>query len=112
MDASGFVYWWKIYPRKAGKKAAESSWKRTIKLLQKREDDTGSAWTKDQAETWLEYRVAMFAASPKGGSGKYCPYPATWLNQGRYDDDDAVWQDDDGLSTENGILQYLNRRRN
>lgn len=42
--------------------------------------------------TWLLGRVQKFATSPAGQQGKYTPYPATWFNQERYDDDDDEWQ--------------------
>ena len=35
--------------------------------------------------------VKKFARSKKG-RGEFCPYPATWFNQGRYEDDPAMWE--------------------
>lgn len=72
---TGFAEFWKTYPKKVGKDAAASAWKRKVRSLptcseimkaldaQKRSED----WTKD--------------------NGKFIPNPATWLNQGRWKDE-------------------------
>ena len=39
----------------------------------------------------LSERSAAFAKSPSGQSGKFTPYPATWFNAGRYEDDETEW---------------------
>lgn len=78
--------WWATYPRRVGKVAAETSYAKAVKAIQA----TGK--TKAEAEAWLLTRTKAFAASDKA-RGEFCPHPATWLNQGRYDDDDAAWQD-------------------
>jgi len=66
-----FTQFWKAYPRKVGKAAALKSWKtkkppldkclRTLSLLVK-------------TDQWMRE------------DGRYIPHPATWLNQGRWDD--------------------------
>ena len=66
-----FTQFWKAYPRKVGKAAAMKSWKtkkppldkclRTLSLLVK-------------TDQWMRE------------DGRYIPHPATWLNQGRWDD--------------------------
>lgn len=70
-----FLTFWKAYPKKVGKDAALKAWKKRngtrpgidaiIKAIeeQKRSDQ----WTRD--------------------SGQYIPNPATWINQGRWDDE-------------------------
>lgn len=40
---------------------------------------------------WLLSRVQAFAKSPAGQAGRFTPYPATWFNGDRFDDDDAEW---------------------
>jgi hypothetical protein len=74
----GFDYFWKEYPRKVGRFAALKAWRKikepktTLPLIlsaievHKRSHD----WTKD--------------------NGQFIPYPATWLNQGRWMDEVAV----------------------
>ncbi len=69
-----FDHFWTAYPKKIGKKAALKSWnkakdKPTLEAIleqlsrQKKSDQ----WTKD--------------------AGQYIPNPATWINQGRWDDE-------------------------
>lgn len=81
-DASPFEQFWAVYPKKVGKDAAQ-------KAFDKRKPDDGllaamlstlavqvnsSQWTKDE--------------------GQFIPNPATWLNQGRWQDE--VTAGDDG----------------
>jgi hypothetical protein len=75
LDESRFTEFWNLYPKKIGKKAAYASWRRikvTAELHDKmlaaiRLQKTGAQWQKD--------------------NGQYIPNPATWLNQGRWDDE-------------------------
>lgn len=70
-----FDQFWKMYPRKVGKGAAEKMWGRIKEIsfvfpqiLKAVEDQKRSTqWRKDQ--------------------GAYIPYPATWLNQKRWLDE-------------------------
>jgi hypothetical protein len=75
LDESRFNEFWQTYPKKAGKKAALAAWKKakvsadlhakilSAVALQK----TSAQWQKD--------------------NGQFIPNPATWLNQGRWDDE-------------------------
>ena len=70
----GFARFWKAYPRKVGKRAAEASWKRqklepqADQIIEAvRRQSAGEDWTKD--------------------GGQYVPHPTTWLTQGRWDDE-------------------------
>lgn len=68
-----FVRFYTIYPRRIGKKAAEKAWAKAIK---------------DGAEPELVIQAAQrYAASRVGQDPKYTPHPATWLNQGRWEDE-------------------------
>lgn len=68
-----FIVFWDEYPKKRGKGAAEKAWKKIdpavvpdlMKALEKHK--MSADWTKD--------------------GGKYIPYPATWLNQRRWEDE-------------------------
>ena len=69
----GFEEFWKTYPRKVGKAAAEKAWIKakgvelaTILKAIERARST-EQWQKD--------------------GGQFIPYPATWLNEGRWDDE-------------------------
>lgn len=71
---------YRAYPRHVGKVAALAAINKAIGRI-------GRA----DAATWLLSTVQAFAKSNKGQSGQFCPHPATWMNQGRYDDDQAEW---------------------
>ena len=73
-DDAQFDAFWKAYPNKVGKKAARKAWDKAkdrppvedVILAVKAQAQT-KKWTKD--------------------NGQYIPNPATWLNQGRWDDE-------------------------
>ena len=72
-----FAEFWQAYPRKVGKAAAEKSWKRlhlTAELFAK---IMAAVETAKHTEQWQEQ------------NGRFIPNPATWLNQGRWDDEYA-----------------------
>lgn len=86
---AAFDEWWKAYPRKVGKDKARHEYQQAERrLATDRFDATG-------ARDYLLAKVTEFAATPKGKAGQFCPHPATWLHQGRYDDDPATWQQED-----------------
>ncbi len=72
---SGFEEFWKSYPRKVGKKAAQTAWKKAA--LPPIEKVLSAVSKQKQSTQW----------SKEGG--RYIPNPATWLNQGRWDDEVA-----------------------
>jgi len=74
------------YPRRVGKQRAMKAIAKAVKIVQSRPE------RQEDARDWLLARVKAFAASPAGNAGKYTPHPATWFNDGRFDDDDAEWQ--------------------
>lgn len=70
-----FDEFWAAYPKKVGKKAALSSWKKlkpTAELHDKIMTAVGRARVTEQ---WLRE------------NGRYIPNPTTWINQGRWDDE-------------------------
>lgn len=73
-----FNAWWVEYPKKVGKQAARKAWRKITpdKQLFKQILDA----TKAQARTdqWRK------------NNGQFIPNPATWLNQGRWDDELAA----------------------
>lgn len=75
---SDFQHFWKIYPRKTGKGAAFKIWKRMS--LDKRR----RAWLAAKRES------ANLEAQMRDARGNFCPHPATWLGQGRFDDEPEV----------------------
>jgi hypothetical protein len=65
-----FEEFWSLYPRKAGKPKAESSFRSLTK--------------KDQ-----QAAIAKLPSYSFSDDKQYIPYPATWLNQRRWEDEDA-----------------------
>lgn len=73
----GFAEFWQAYPKKVGKQAALKSFARAIKnvdlqtlLAAVERQKRSPQWSKD--------------------NGQYIPNPATWLNQGRWDDEGTI----------------------
>jgi hypothetical protein len=83
--STAFLDWWAVYPRKVAKRDAQPAFDRAIKRIVK--DHTSKA----AAITWLLEVTTVFGKSPSGNKGEYTPHPATWLNEGRYEDDQAEW---------------------
>jgi hypothetical protein len=95
-----FDTFWKKYPRKIGRKAARRSWDKAkdrpsidVILAAIEAQKRSPQWTKDD--------------------GAFIPHPSTWLNQGRWDDEEAEdnstdlsWirpkRDTDGITTDGG----------
>lgn len=71
-----FAEFWEIYPRKVGKKAALKAYDGALA------DIDGD----DPEEAII---AGLRRALPGWSSGKFIPNPATWLNQGRWDDQPA-----------------------
>ena len=74
------------YPRKVQKASA-------IKAIDKALLRIGAKDDPSKVE-WLLGIVKLYASTPKGKSGQLCPYPATWFNEERYEDDQSEWQID------------------
>ncbi len=83
-----FTVWWGTWPagRKNEKKAAQRAYIKAVAAIGKERDLKPA-----ESRAYLQDRLEAFVATPKC-KGDYCPYPATWLNKGRYDDDPAAWQ--------------------
>ena len=73
--SNGFDRFWEIYPKKKGKGAALKAWKKIktpmtmLPIILKAVED------QKKTEDW------------KKNHGQYIPHPATWLNQGRWEDE-------------------------
>lgn len=73
--ADAFAYWWDLYPKKVGKTDAERKYKAAVK----------NGATTAQLLDGLTAAVAMWTTS--GTEKRFIPNPATWLNQGRWEDE-------------------------
>lgn len=76
VEKNRFEEFWKAYPRKRGKGQAERAWRKNAKG----NVDRILAALKEQKQ-WPDWRKE---------EGKYIPYPATWLNSKRWEDERDV----------------------
>ena len=67
-----FAQFYSAYPQKKGKGAAEKAWEKAIKIKEPKE---------------LVQAARVFAQFCEGKDKKFIPYPATWLNQKRWEDE-------------------------
>lgn len=72
---SGFDDFWKSYPSKVGKEAALKAWKKIKPDAALIEAMLDAIHDQKKGAKWLK------------DNGQYIPNPATWLNQGRWDDE-------------------------
>ena len=78
-----FAKFWQAYPRKVAKIAAERTFERIVR------------GEKANAEALVETMCRVLAKQCTSDEwqredGRYIPYPATWLNTGRWEDESAV----------------------
>lgn len=73
-----FEEFWKVYPRREGKGDACKAWQR-LTLPQKR-----------KAYVALKGQLSALESKRRDPRGDFCPHAATWINQGRFDDDVSV----------------------
>lgn len=98
----GFEAFWNVVHRKEGKKAAKKQFKAAVVSVRK---DHGC--TEIQAIGYLITRMKAFAKSPQARDEvKGTLHPATWLSQGRYDDDDSVWRGGEGAKVDDYAQQW------
>jgi Ni/Co efflux regulator RcnB len=75
-----FDDFWQLYPRKTEKKKALKAWKIAKK---------DKSWPGLEAVLFAVERQKASEQWKKDG-GQFIPYPATWLNSGRWDDEERV----------------------
>lgn len=80
-----FERFWKAYPKKRGKDAAFRAWEKRRKAHDLPPVD----------ELLAVLDVAVQSHDWQKDNGQFIPYPATWLNQGRWADDFSAWPDSD-----------------
>lgn len=85
-DSRAFAEWWKAYPRKVGKQAAERAYRKARQRICR-----ATGRSPPEARDMLLEAAQAFAVTPRG-QGAFCPHPSTWLNQGRWEDDRSEWQ--------------------
>ena len=70
-----FSRFWAAYPRKVGKQAAKKSWSRLHPSEELTQAILQAVEAQKQSRQWRE------------NNGQFIPNPATWLNQGRWEDE-------------------------
>lgn len=73
-ETDGFDTFWTAYPKKVGKGAARKAWDRAVRAGAKLDEILLQLESLARSEQWLRE------------SGRFVPNPATWLNQGRWED--------------------------
>ncbi len=73
-----FAVWYSLYPRKVARKAAEKAWARIVL--------PASPFANKLVEQIMVGLRAQLPAMLKQ-ERKFVPYPATWLNQKRFEDE-------------------------
>lgn len=84
---------YKAYPRKVAPKKA----KQKIEIA-----------LRDVKFDKLLRTVQLYAAAVEGKEKRYIPHPATWFNQGRYDDDPSEWIEE--KEEKEPVPQYLTNK--
>lgn len=75
---------YQAYPRKVGKQAALTAIRAAV--------------NRGTTPEYLLEATTEYARSREGKEQSFTPHPATWYQQGRYDDDRADWWREDGLA--------------
>ncbi len=70
-----FENFWSLYPRKVSKKQTQKIWKKLKLTDELYEKILKALQDYKQTESWLKR------------NGQFIPYPSTWLNQERWDDE-------------------------
>ena len=78
-----FLEFWKVYPRKEGKRAAYMVWKRLKKEMPPLKELLSVIEKQKESDQWRQ------------NGGKFIPHPRTWLNQGRWEDVPLMGEEDD-----------------
>jgi hypothetical protein len=73
---------YKAYPRKVAPKAAKKAIAAAVRDLASRVENP---------RAHLLARTQEYAKAKRGADKKFIPYPKTWFNQGRYDDESEEW---------------------
>ena len=74
-DNTSFDIFWEAYPRKIAKGAARDAWKKIKPTAELSEAIVLAIGEQAQSEQW------------RRDGGKFIPYPSTWLNQSRWEDE-------------------------
>ena len=76
-ELSGFDEFWAAYPRKTGKGEAKKAWAKIRPDAELLQQILAAVEWQSKCDQWQR------------DNGQYIPYPATWLNQQRWEDEDV-----------------------
>jgi hypothetical protein len=80
---------YQAYPRHVSKQAALKAIKKARKAVHGRGVEHPGEWLLERTKQYATVRREVEATDPT--QRQYTPYPASWFNAGRYDDDQAEW---------------------
>ena len=89
--SAAFAAFWKTYPKKVGKDAAEKVWARKVKA-QDVQAVMDALDKQRSTEQWTQ------------DGGRFIPHPSTWLNQGRWKDEDVAEEESSRAKLFAGVL--------
>lgn len=72
--SKSFETWWKGYPRKVGKLQAAKAFQKALRMT-------------DESKLFEAVKEQSSSPQWKKDGGQFIPHPATWLNQGRWEDE-------------------------
>ena len=87
LHQNAFDDFWVVVHKRVGKQAAKRAFEKAVALVA-----TDHNISKDDASRAITSAMLVFARSPASQPDDHTPiHPATWLNNGRYDDDQSEW---------------------
>lgn len=95
----GFEDFWQAYPRKTAKKDAEVAWRKLAPSATLQAELVAAVGRQKACRQWNR------------DGGQYIPYPATWLNGRRWEDQPEDLQGADGDSIYAGLSAFLEEGR-
>jgi len=81
---------YKAYPRHVGKADALTAIGKARKRLASRDEPDPGGFLLQRVREYADARKFVCDRDPT--AEPYTPHPATWFNQGRYDDDPSEWR--------------------
>lgn len=81
---------YRMYPKQVGRDAAVKAIGKAFKKLVEEKDRFADG---PAILTYLQNRVTAYAEAKEHADKQYIPHPATWFNEGRYDDNPEEWED-------------------
>ena len=94
--SNAFQAFWSTYPKKAGKIAAEKAFEKAVKTVGNPTPILEGA-----------RRLRDDPNLPTGAEARFIPHPATWLNQGRWEDDPLPPRGGAGMSASDQTIANL-----